>query len=75
MITRHAGPLTLAKQIGDNPPAYSIDQLRDAIARLIAAKRRSQHSERAVDRNRWRIKRIRDELRQRGVFLEPEQAQ
>jgi hypothetical protein len=65
MITRQPGPLYLAKMIGDNPAAYSVDQLRGALPRLIAAKHRSRRSERALERAERRIAQVHREIQGR----------
>lgn len=59
--------LGLAKMIGDDPTNYVGDALEGAIPRLLEAKHRSRHSERAQEKAERRLARIRAELNRRAA--------
>ena len=57
--------LELAKQVGDNPSKYSMDQLHGALTRLTKAKQKSRHSAKAMIEMLHRLDSIEDELLRR----------
>ncbi len=61
-VTHDIGTLTLARKMAANPSSYTVSQLQDAMTRLLAAKHRSRHSERAQYRAQQRLDAIRTEI-------------